>query len=692
MEHIGAFALVLAFGLCLYALVAALAGHWSHRPTLVASAGRSVTALWVSLTVAIGALVVLFQQDSFHVANVAAHSNITMPAIYKLSALWSGQEGSLLFWSWLLACYSVIAVRLNRRHLPELQPYVIATLMVVQGFFLVLNLFVVHPFTLLGFETSEGFARFVPPDGSGMNPLLQYWMMAIHPPMLYLGYIGFSVPFAFAMAALITRAPGEGWIRATRNWTMIAWLFQTVGVLLGARWAYAVLGWGGYWGWDPVENASLLPWLTGTAFLHSVMMQEKKGMMKVWNMVLVFTTFFLCIFGTFLTRSGIVSSVHTFALSPIGPYFVGFLLAGIAFSVVLILIRRGLRLRPWPRPWPHFLPHDYLTSENQLESVVSRESSFLFNNLILLAACFAVLWGTLFPVITEYIQGTKITVGPPFFNKVNIPIGLFLLFLTGVGPLIAWRRSSLKSLEKSLFPPALFGVAFGALTFWLGARGFYPLVSFTLCGFVAATVISEFYRGAWAIRRKTAVSLPRAAVHLTLRNTRRYGGYIVHLGIVFVFIGFTGAAFNVEKQGQLKPGEPLVVHNFTLALERIEMGETDNYAFQRAYVRTEKNGRPIATMMPEKRMYKTSQQPTSEVAIRSRMSEDLYVVLAEAGADGGAFLQVFLNPLVNWIWLGGFVMALGTGIALVPNRPPPPARVALKVTSQRTKQKDEVLA
>ena len=675
MEHIGAFALVLAFGLCLYAMVAALAGHWSHRPTLVASAGRSVTALWVSLTVAIGALVVLFQQDSFHVANVAAHSNITMPAIYKLSALWSGQEGSLLFWSWLLSCYSVIAVRLNRRHLPELQPYVIATLMVVQGFFLVLNLFVVHPFTLLGFETSEGFSRFVPPDGNGMNPLLQYWMMAIHPPMLYLGYIGFSVPFAFAMAALITRAPGEGWIRATRNWTMIAWLFQTVGVLLGARWAYAVLGWGGYWGWDPVENASLLPWLTGTAFLHSVMMQEKKGMMKVWNMVLVFTTFFLCIFGTFLTRSGIVSSVHTFALSPIGPYFVGFLLGGIAFSGWMILARR-----------------DYLKSENQLESVVSRESSFLFNNLILLAACFAVLWGTLFPVITEYIQGTKITVGPPFFNKVNIPIGLFLLFLTGVGPLIAWRRSSLKSLEKSLFPPALFGVAFGALTFWLGARGFYPLVSFTLCGFVAATVISEFYRGAWAIRRKTAVSLPRAAAQLTLRNTRRYGGYIVHLGIVFVFIGFTGAAFNVEKQGQLKPGEPLVVRNFTLALERIEMGETDNYAFQRAYVRTEKNGRPIATMMPEKRMYKTSQQPTSEVAIRSRMSEDLYVVLAEAGADGGAFLQVFLNPLVNWIWLGGLVMALGTGIALVPNRPPPPARVALKVASQRTKQKDEVLA
>ncbi len=674
MVNIGSFSLILAFGLCLYALVAALAGRWSGRALLEASATRAVVAMWVSVTVAITSLWVLFLQDNFAVAYVAANSNVAMPTIYKVTALWSKQEGSLLFWSWLLSCYSVIAVWLNRRRLPQLQAYVIAALMFIQGFFLMLNVFVARPFTLLGIRTAAGMAPFVPPDGTGMNPLLQYWAMAIHPPILYLGYIGFSVPFAFAMAALITRAPGEAWIRTTRRWTMVAWLFQTCGVMLGARWAYAVLGWGGYWGWDPVENASLMPWFTGTAFLHSVMMQEKKGMMKVWNMVLIFSTFFLCIFGTFLTRSGIVSSVHSFASSPIGPYFVTYLLAMVTFSAWMILDRL-----------------DYLKSEAQLESIVSRESSFLFNNLILLAACFAVLWGTLFPVITEAIRDTKITVGPPFFNKVNIPIGLFLLFLTGVGPLIAWRRSSVKSLEKSLFPPAVAGLVFGALTFAMGARGFYPLVSFILCGFVCATILSEFYKGARAIQRKTAVPLPVAAGQLTMRNTRRYGGYIIHLGIVFVFIGFTGAAFNVEKQGSLRPGEPLAVRNFTLTFEELELGDNGNYAFQRAYVRLEKDGQAIGTMMPERRAYKASQQPGSEVAIRSRMSEDVYVVFAGAGSDGRAVIQVFVNPLVNWIWLGGFVMLLGTGIALMPNRAAAPARAAA-AAPLRTEQKDEVLA
>ncbi len=674
MENIGTFALLLGLGLCVYAVAAALAGRWTRRPLLEASAARAVLAMWVSVTVAIAALWVLFLQDNFGVGYVAAHSNRAMPALYKAAALWSGQEGSLLFWSWLLACYSVAAVWLNRRTLPGLQAYVITTLMVVEAFFLVLNNFLASPFTVLGIRTATGPAPFVPTDGNGMNPLLQYPAMAIHPPTLYLGYVGFSVPFAFAMASLITRAPGEGWIRSTRRWTMLAWLLLTVGILLGARWAYAVLGWGGYWGWDPVENASLMPWLTATAYLHSVMMQEKKGMLKVWNMVLVFATFFLCIFGTSLTRSGVVSSVHAFAQSPIGPYFATFLVAGITFATWMILDRL-----------------DYLKSENRLESVVSRESSFLFNNLILLAACFAVLWGTLFPVITEAVRGAKITVGPPFYSKVNVPIGLFLLFLTGVGPLIAWRRSSLQSLEKSLFWPALCGLAAGALAFALGVRGFYPLISLLLCGFVTATIVLEFYKGARAIQRRTAVWFPLAVAQLTMRNTRRYGGYLVHLGIVFLFIGFTGRAFEVQKQAQVRPGEPIQVRNYKLTLESIEEDDNPNYSLQRAYVAVEKNGRAIATMLPEKRLYKASQQPISEVAIRSRMSEDLYVVLAAVEGDGRAVLQVFLNPLVNWIWLGGFVMVLGTAIALAPSRLPAPARVPVAV-SARTEQKDEVLA
>jgi len=675
MVNIGSFAVILAFGMALYALAAALAGRWTARPVLEASATRAVVTMWASVTVAIASLWVLFLQDDFSVAYVAANSNVAMPPIYKFAALWSKQEGSLLLWNWLLSCYCVIAVWMNRRKLVNLQAYVIASLMVVQLFFLALNLFIARPFDLLAIKTAAGPASFVPPDGNGMNPLLQYRMMPIHPPMLYLGFVGFAVPFAFAMAALITRAPGEAWIRVTRRWTMVAWLFLTAGVVLGARWAYAVLGWGGYWGWDPVENASLMPWFAGTAFLHSVMMQEKKGMMKVWNMVLVFATFLLCIFGTFLTRSGIVSSVHTFALSPIGPYFATFLAAAVVFSAWMILNRL-----------------DYLKSDTQLESVVSRESSFLFNNLILLAACFAVLWGTVFPLITEAIRGVKITVGPPFFNKVNVPIGLFLLFLTGVGPLIAWRRSSVKSLEKSLFPSAVAGVAFGALTFALGARGFYPLVSFMLCGFVGATVISEFYRGARAIQRKTAVMLPVAAAQLTMRNTRRYGGYIIHLGVVFLFVGFTGTAFNVEQQEVLAVGESLQARSFKLTLEKIENGDNANYSLQRAYVSVEKDGRPIATLLPEKRLYKTSQQPTSEVAIRSRMTEDLYAVLGAVNPDGRAVIQVFVNPLVNWIWLGGLIMVLGTLIALLPNRVPAPAAVAVKVAPLREPQKDEVPA
>src|SRR4029079_11040327 len=363
----------------------------------------------------------------------------------------------------------------------DFMPYVVAVLATVQTFFLILNAFVVTPFQML----AQGNLITAVPDGNGLNPLLQYPAMAIHPPMLYLGYVGFAVPFAFAIASLITRQPGDGWIHTTRRWTMVTWLFQGCGIVLGSAWAYHVLGWGGWWGWDPVENASLLPWLGGTAFLHSVMMQEKKGMMKVWNMVLVAATFFLCIFGTFLTRSGVVSSVHAFAQSSLGRYFVTFLAVGIAATLYLILNRL-----------------DYLKSEAQFESVLSRESSFLFNNLIWLASCFAVLWGTLFPVITEAINGEKISVDAPFFNRVNIPIGLFLMLLTGVGPLIAWRKSSVESLKRAFFWPTIAGLAVVVALFVKGVRHFYALVSFALCTFVAVTVVIEFFKGAIAIRSK----------------------------------------------------------------------------------------------------------------------------------------------------------------------------------------------
>ena len=444
-----------------------MTGRLKKNSFLTVSGQRAVYSVWLLLTVASGLLIYSLLTGDFRLAYVAAHTDTSMSKIYKFTAWWGGQEGSLLLWSWLLATYSAVVVFMNRRKFRDMMPWVTSVLMATETFFLSLIAFVLSPFGIL----EAGRGNIVEGVGQGLNPLLQYWTMVIHPPMLYLGYVGFTVPFAFAIGSLITKQPGDAWIHTTRRWTIVTWLFQSAGILLGQGWAYAVLGWGGYWAWDPVENASLLPWITATAFLHSVMMQEKKGMMKVWNMVLISGTFFLCIFGTFLTRSGVVSSVHAFAQSPIGKYFVIFLAVGIAATVILILERLK-----------------YLKSEARLESVMSRESSFMFNNLILVASCFAVLWGTMFPVISEALTGEKISVDAPFFNRINIPIGLALIFLTGIGPLIAWRRSSLESLKRAFFVPTIAGVALMVLLAVFGAYEHpYALVSFGLCMFVTAT-------------------------------------------------------------------------------------------------------------------------------------------------------------------------------------------------------------
>jgi cytochrome c-type biogenesis protein CcmF len=548
----------------------------------------------------------------------------------------------------LLAGYSAVVVTFNRKHHRPLMPYVITVLMLTQIFFLVLNAFVVSPFRLL----SVGGGVMEVPDGNGLNPLLQHWAMAIHPPMLYLGYVGFVVPFAFAMASLITKQPGDGWIHTTRRWTLVTWLFQSMGVLLGAGWAYAVLGWGGYWGWDPVENASLLPWITATAFLHSVMMQEKKGMMKVWNIVMISATFFLCIFGTFLTRSGVVSSVHAFAQSPIGRYFVAFLAMGIAATVYLILDRL-----------------DYLKSEARLESVLSRESAFMFNNLILLASAFAILWGTLFPVISEALTGDRISVDTPFFNRVNVPIGLFLLLLTGVGPLIAWRRSSPESLKRNFMWPGLAALALMGILVAAGVRHFYATVSFGLCLFVAWTIFSEFYKGASAIRARMGGTLLAAAVELTHRNTRRYGGYLVHMGVVLMFIGFTGSAFNKDTTVEVKVGDNIHLAGYDLKVKQLRDGDNENYSWNHAVIDVYRNARLIDTLEPERRMYKASRQGASEVDIRRRLNEDLYVNFAGMTDDNHrAVIQAYVFPLVSWIWVGFWVLVMGTGVCLVPSK------------------------
>jgi len=653
VDVFGSFALLLAFICAVYAFVGGIAAIYTRHPLLVKSARQAGLATCGLIFLATGSLVYLFFSDSYWVAYVVAHSNRDLSTFYKVAALWSGQEGSLLFWSFLLAIYVFSALFAYRNKNGELMPYVGVVLAGVQIFFLTLNNFVASPFKVLATPGANGALDiFTRADGTGLNPLLQYPEMVIHPPNLYSGYTGFTIPFAFALGALLARYPGEKWIHLTRKWTMIAWCFQTMGILLGAHWAYAVLGWGGYWGWDPVENASLLPWLTGTAFLHSVMMQEKRGMMKVWNVWLVFCTFMLCILGTLLTRSGVVSSVHAFAQSSIGNWFVGFLALVLVTCLVAYVKNR-----------------DYLKSENQLDSMVSRESSFLFNNLILLVSCIAVLSGTLFPVFSEWFSGSRISVGAPFFNKVNIPIGLLLLFLTGVGPLLAWRKTSTDSLKRNFGWPLIIAVMLGVMAFAAGLREFYSLVCLSLCVFVTSTIGMEFFRGAKVIRARSGATLLASAVDLTMRNTRRYGGYIVHMGMVLIFVGLAGAAFNRDVQKDMQLGSTLHIGRYDLLLQSFDSKAEKNYTSERMIVEVLQNGKPLMMLYPERRFFQTNEQSGTMVAIYSTLQEDLYVVYAGQSPDTQApVIHAYLNPLVKWIWLGGLIVVLGTIVTLLPNR------------------------
>lgn len=675
MDLFGSFAVFLALVAAGYAFVAGVLASVKRHPVLRETARRAGVTVFPTLTLAMVCLWGLFLTDQFTIAYVANHSNRELPTIYKLAALWSGQEGSLLFWSWILSGY-IFVVQVRHRREGELRPLAGTILAGIQVFFLLLNAFVVSPFRRLVEVTAAGAMQpFLPADGRGLNPLLQYPEMAMHPPMLYLGYVGFSVPFAFALAALISRSPGEKWIHVTRRWTMLTWGFLTLGILLGSHWAYTVLGWGGYWGWDPVENASFMPWLTGTAFLHSVMMQERKGMLKVWNVWLVFITFMLCIFGTFMTRSGVVSSVHAFAQSPIGNWFVGFLV--IVLGVCLYFY--------WERK-------DYLKSENRLEALLSREASFLFNNLVLLAACFAVLWGTLFPIISEAVTGSKVSVGAPFFNRVNIPIFLFLLLLTGVGPLLAWRRTSWESLKRNFTYPTIIAVVTGASLILAGMRHPYALVSFMLSAFVIATIVAEFWRGARVIRSQSGRNIVQALVHLTLRNTRRYGGYIIHFGIVVMFIGITGAAFNQERESEMTPGSSLEVGRYGLTLRSQTSEDNPNYFAEKLVLDVSRDGKTVTTLRPERRFYKASEQPLTKVTIHSTWREDLYVYYAgDNQQTRSPIIHVYLNPLVRWLWVGGGLVMIGIFIALVPSRLP--KRVVVPAAeSAPTKEKEVAYA
>jgi cytochrome c-type biogenesis protein CcmF len=653
MAEFGSFSVVLALTFCIYAAFALFYGAKTGRRDLVKSGEHAVFAVFGFVTLAVVALEVLLLRSDFSIEYVAGYSNRDLPIFYKLASLWGGQKGSLLFWSWILTMYGALVALRNRKYAGKLIPYTLGVLCVTSTFFLVLNTFAANPFERLAVDHGDGVVRaFVPEDGKGLNPLLQHPAMVIHPPMLYLGYIGFVVPFAFCLGALLTRELGAGWIKLARRWTLTAWLLLGTGILLGGRWAYVELGWGGYWAWDPVENASLMPWLTGTAFLHSVIVQERKNMLKVWNVVLIIATYMLAIFGTFLTRSGIVSSVHAFAQSSIGTYFVVFLISMGAFAIYLVLTRL-----------------DFLKSDNQLDSYASREASFLFNNLILLAACFAVLWGTIFPVISELIQGEQVTVGAPFFNRINVPIALFLLFLTGVGPLLAWRKTSFESMRRIFMGPTIAGLVTAIVSVALGARSIYSIISFGLAGFVTTTLTSEFARAARARRRNTGENWVASLIGITATNKRRYGGYIVHFGFVLLMIGFTGQAFTTEGWGEVSEGETFTIGHYQFECLAIDDVEDPNFVGMSATVAVTKDGKKVAILAPEKRHYAASDQSTSEVRIHHTLREDVYVVFANVNEETGkAVMQVWINPLVQWVWLGGFVIVLGTLTTLLPNR------------------------
>ena len=598
------------------------------------------------MSVASAVIVHAFVTGDYSIKYIARYSESAQPLFYKLTSYWGGLDGSIMFWVFLLSLMGSLAVQVNRERHRELIPWVVAVISVVQLFFLFLMIVHNNPF--------ETYLLNTPADGEGLSPLLQNYWMVIHPPSLYIGFVGMTVPFAFGMAALITGHLDDAWLRAVRRWTMFAWLFLTFGLTLGMIWAYEELGWGGYWGWDPVENAGLLPWFTATAFLHSVMVQERRSMLRVWNVTLVIVTFFLTIFGTFMTRSGVVQSVHAFGEDPaLARMFTVFMVAILVVSFGLVVYRLPL-----------------LRARNELDSWASREAAFLVNNWILLFAAFFILFVTMFPTLSEAVTGERLTVSAPFYNKWMIPVGLILLFLTGVGPLLAWRKSSVSNMVSQFtFPVSAALVTLAAL--WAaGLRVWSSGICFALCAFVAGTILQEFWRGTMVRRRSTGGDVLGSLVGLVARSRRRYGGYIVHLGIVLIFLGFAGEGYKREVEIALAPGQEATIGQFTVRNDAIRVSDDGRKQMVTAYVTVLVDGREAGTMYPARWFFrKHENEPTTEVAIRRSVGEDLYVNMAnyDVPTQTGHF-QIFLNPLVNWIWLGFGIVALGTGLALLPER------------------------
>ena len=681
LAELGIISTSLALIAAWYAVFVGLYGAQKHKDRWIRSARNAALLTWPLLTAAALAMIVSQVNGNYQIEYVWATTDNSTELFFKLTALWGGQAGSLLFWSWLMSTFTTAALLLNWRSERRLMPYALVFMSATLGFFLILNVLVESPFARFWqfangdvvsavFQPTGSFPA-IPQDGKGLNPLLRHPGMVIHPPMLYLGYVGMVIPWAFAMAALASGELNTNWIRATRRWILVAWLFLGLGLILGGRWAYDVLGWGGYWGWDPVENAALLPWLTGTAFLHSVMIQEKKGMLKVWNMALVIITFGLVILGTFSTRSGIVSSVHSFAQSPIGPPMFVFLGLSLLVSV-------GLWVYRWQR--------GDLASEHHLESWLSRESLFILNNVIFLAITLAVFWGSYAPIFTELFMGEKITLGPPYFNSVTVPLFGALYILMGIAPLSAWGKTSISRLGRSMMWPLLAALGVVVLLIIFGMRSFGALLAVGLISFAGLVTAYEIFRGVKARAKREAWFV--AAWNLFGRNRRRYGGYIIHLGVVVIGIGVIGSmAFQQETQQTLAEGESMTIGRYTLIYDNLTRAQaTDGRVMTIATVDVYDGDRLVATVRPRQDFFPNAQDMNSMTIAGSysTLENDVYVLLVawEEISQAGATFKVYLNPLVNLVWWGGVVLMLGTAIAAWPDQDRERQRVVRRIASE----------
>lgn len=667
VANFGYGALVVTLLVSLYGIGAALYGARKNLPAWVESARLAMLLTFPLITLSALCLVYLLVAGRYEIEYVASVTSNSMPLYLRITAWWGGQAGSLVFWSWLLSLFtSAVTLRKWQRD-REFLPWVIVVSLVTLAFFLTMVIFWENPFAKIWrLPSGQVMVAMLQPansvlyplsNGQGLNPLLRHPGMIIHPPMLYLGFVAFVIPFAFAIAALVTGRTDDRWIRLTRRWTLVAWLFLSLGLILGGRWAYDVLGWGGYWGWDPVEISAFMPWLTGTAFLHSVMIQEKRGMLKHWNMVLIILTYCLVIFGTFLTRSGVLSSVHAFAQSAIGPLF--FIFIGLTFITSLTLL-----LKRW----------DELKSEAVMTSMISREALFLLNNLLFMGILVVCFWGVIFPLISELATGQKVTVGPPFYERATGPLFGGLLLLMGIAPLSAWRHSTFKTLGKAIWKPFAFSIGATLVLLIGGLHNPVALLGFWLCALVASVTLYEFWRGAQVRSRKSDENMLVALWRLAGRNRRRYGGYIIHIGVVLMAVGILGIElFQTETQGTIPQGGQISLSGYTLTYKSLAIFDTnDGRNVARAVMSVERNGKPVGELYPRRDFFYESQQPMTIPGVRSTWEDDLYVILVDwepVSAEGATF-KVYENPLVNWLWLGGFVFILGMLVAAWPDKDP----------------------